>query len=48
MEWLWKGTSKTPTAEVNTTIYYPEGTMPLEIGGHITYFFLQALNSSAS
>ena len=29
MEWLWKGTSKTPTAEVNTIIYYPEGTMPL-------------------
>lgn len=29
MEWLWKGSSKTPTAEVNTTIYYPEGAMPL-------------------
>ncbi len=29
MEWLWKGSGKTPTAEVNTTIYYPEGTMPL-------------------
>ncbi len=29
MEWLWKGSSKIPTAEVNTTIYCPEGTMPL-------------------
>lgn len=29
IEWLWKGSSKTPTAEVNITIYHPEGTMPL-------------------
>ena len=29
MEWLWKGSRKTPTAEVNATISYPEGIMPL-------------------
>ncbi len=28
-EWLWKGSKKTPTAEVNVTVCYPEGTMPL-------------------
>jgi predicted ATPase len=28
-EWLWKGSQKTPIAEVNATIYYPEGIMPL-------------------
>jgi predicted ATPase len=29
MEWLWKGSPKTPIAEINATIYYPEGIMPL-------------------
>ena len=29
MEWLWKGSQKTPVAEVNATVYYPEGIMPL-------------------
>lgn len=29
MEWLWKGSQKTPIAEVNTTISYTEGIMPL-------------------
>jgi predicted ATPase len=29
LEWLWKGSEKTPTAEVNATVHYPEGTMPL-------------------
>lgn len=29
MEWLWKGSVKTPIAEVNVTINYPEGIMPL-------------------
>jgi predicted ATPase len=29
IEWLWKGSRQTPTAEVNATIYYPEGFMPL-------------------
>jgi len=29
VEWLWKGSPKTPTAEVNATVYYPEGIMPL-------------------
>ena len=29
IEWLWKGSRGTPTAEVNATVYYPEGMMPL-------------------
>jgi predicted ATPase len=31
VEWLWKGSQKTPIAEVNVTVYYPEpeGIMPL-------------------
>ena len=29
IEWLWKGSRQTPIAEVNATIYYPEGFMPL-------------------
>jgi len=29
LEWLWKGSEKTPTAEVNATVHYPGGTMPL-------------------
>jgi predicted ATPase len=29
LEWLWKGSRRTPTAEVNATVYYPEGIMPL-------------------
>ena len=28
-EWLWKGSRATPTAEINATIYYPNGIMPL-------------------
>jgi predicted ATPase len=28
-EWLWKGSQRTPTAEVNALVYYPEGIMPL-------------------
>ena len=28
-EWLWKGSKLTPDAEVNATIYYPDGIMPL-------------------
>ena len=28
-EWLWKGTRSTPTAEINATIFYPEGVHPL-------------------
>jgi predicted ATPase len=28
-EWLWKGSDKTPTAEVDVSVYYPEGNMPL-------------------
>jgi len=29
LEWLWKGSRRTPTAEINATVYYPEGNMPL-------------------
>ncbi len=29
LEWLWKGSRGTPTAEVNVTVYYAGGTMPL-------------------
>jgi len=29
MDWLWKGSKRTPTAEVNCTIYYRKGVMPL-------------------
>lgn len=29
MEWLWKGEGKNPVAEIDATIYYPDGTMPL-------------------
>lgn len=28
-EWLWKGGKGIPTAEVETTVFYPEGIMPL-------------------
>lgn len=28
-EWLWKGVEATPIAELNATIYYPNGLMPL-------------------
>ena len=28
-EWLWKGSEDTPDAEVEATLYYPEGFMPL-------------------
>jgi len=28
-EWLWKGSSAIPTAEIDTTIFYPAGLMPL-------------------
>jgi predicted ATPase len=28
-EWLWKGSKKTPMAELDATIFYPEGIMPL-------------------
>jgi predicted ATPase len=28
-EWLWKGAGSTPTAEIDATIFYPEGTQPL-------------------
>lgn len=28
-EWLWKGSQRTATAEVNALVYYPEGIMPL-------------------
>ncbi len=28
-EWLWKGEETNPTAEINATIYYPDGIMPL-------------------
>lgn len=29
LEWLWKGSRRTPIAEVNATVYYTGGTMPL-------------------
>ncbi len=29
MDWLWKGSKRIPTAEVNATVHYPEGIMPL-------------------
>ena len=29
LEWLWKGSRRTPTAEVNATVHHPEGIMPL-------------------
>ena len=29
VEWLWKGSKQTPTAEVDATVYYPEGVMSL-------------------
>ncbi|MGE5576535.1 MAG: AAA family ATPase [Syntrophothermus sp.] len=28
-EWLWKGSKETPTAELDVTIFYPDGIMPL-------------------
>ena len=28
-EWLWKGSGRTPTAELDATVYYPQGRMPL-------------------
>ncbi len=28
-EWLWKGASHTPIAEIDATLYYPEGTVPI-------------------
>lgn len=28
-EWLWKGTSNPPDAEIEVTVYYPDGFMPL-------------------
>ena len=28
-EWLWKGSEKPPTAEIEVTVFYPEGPMPL-------------------
>ncbi len=28
-EWLWKGASVTPNAEIEVTVYYPDGMMPL-------------------
>jgi len=28
-EWLWKGAAKTPVAEVEATVFYPNGIMPL-------------------
>ncbi len=28
-EWLWKGSDKTPVAELDATVYYPQGRMPL-------------------
>src|SRR5580700_2669460 len=28
-EWLWKGSEKTPVAEVEATVFYPRGRMPL-------------------
>ena len=28
-EWLWKGPSDNPVAEIDATVYYPEGWMPL-------------------
>lgn len=28
-EWLWKGGDRVPTAEVDVTVFYPEGKMPL-------------------
>lgn len=28
-EWLWKGSERTPVAEIEATIFYPHGTMPL-------------------
>ncbi len=28
-EWLWKGAKRTPVAEIDATVYYPEGRMPL-------------------
>ena len=34
-EWLWKGSESMPVAEVDATVYYPEGIMPLR---HRIYF----------
>src|SRR5438094_4925137 len=28
-EWLWKGSERTPSAEIDVTVFYPEGKMPL-------------------
>ncbi len=28
-EWLWKGSDETPVAEIDVTVYYPQGKMPL-------------------
>ncbi len=28
-EWLWKGSEKTPIAEIEATVFYPQGNMPL-------------------
>src|SRR5579864_8213206 len=28
-EWLWKGAEKTPTAQIDVTVAYPQGEMPL-------------------
>jgi predicted ATPase len=28
-EWLWKGSDETPVAEIDTTVFYPQGKMPL-------------------
>ena len=29
VEWLWKGSDRPPTAEIDVTVFYPQGTMPL-------------------
>jgi predicted ATPase len=28
-EWLWKGSDRVPVAEIDTTVFYPQGKMPL-------------------
>jgi predicted ATPase len=28
-EWLWKGSERTPVAEIDATVFYPQGKMPL-------------------
>ena len=29
MEWLWKGSDGAPVGEIDTTVFYPQGKMPL-------------------